>query len=150
MKAGSRLPTRNNAELVRFRLDRQRVLRRPNPPEYEAIIGEAALRQQVGGATVMRPQLERLLETRQGGRMTLHVLPFSANAHLGIAGSFDIFRLRPPGRLTVTMVEDFTQSTFIESETEVARFERIFTYFRSSALDEASSQRIIREIASGI
>ncbi|WP_460350993.1 Scr1 family TA system antitoxin-like transcriptional regulator [Actinoallomurus acanthiterrae] len=75
---------------------------------------------------------------------------FSADAHLGIAGPFDVFSLRPPGQLTVAVVDDFTQSTFIENEAEVATFERIFTYFRRLALDGASSQRLIQEIASGL
>lgn len=56
--------------------------------------------------------------------------------------------LRPPGRLTVTVVEDLTQSTFVENETEVATFERIFSYFRNAALDDSSSLRFLEEIAS--
>jgi transcriptional regulator with XRE-family HTH domain len=148
MKAGLSSPMRNNAELVRFRMERQRILSREDPPCYEAVIGEAALRQQIGGAAVMRAQLYRLLDCPRPGLVALYVLPFSAETHLGIAGSFDIFSLRPPGRLTVAAVEDFAQSTFVESDTEVATFERIFSYFRNAALDESSSLRLLEEIAS--
>jgi transcriptional regulator with XRE-family HTH domain len=148
MKAGLPSPMRNNAELVRFRMERQRILSREDPPRYQAVIGEAALRQQVGGAAVMRAQLHRLVECHRRGLIAFYVLPYSADAHLGIAGPFHILALRPPGRLTVTVVEDFTQSTFVESEAEVAAFERIFSYFRNVALDESSSLGLLREIAS--
>jgi transcriptional regulator with XRE-family HTH domain len=146
MQAGLPSPMRNNVELVRFRMERQRILSWEDPPRYEAVIGEAALRQQVGGAKVMRAQLDRL--THCPGPSRIYVLPFSAYAHLGIAGPFHILALRPPGRLTVTVVEDFTQSTFVETEAEVAAFERVFSYFRNVALDESSSLRLLREIAS--
>ncbi|WP_433186531.1 helix-turn-helix domain-containing protein [Actinoallomurus sp. CA-150999] len=148
MKAGLRSPARNNSELVRFRMDRQRVLTRPDSPRFEAVIGEAALRQQVGGTPVMRKQLGRLIEKHGSGRIAIYVLPFSADAHLGIAGSFDLLTLRPPGELTVSLVEDFTQSDFVENESEVATFERIFGYFKDASLDERCSLRLIEQILS--
>ncbi|MEV5707587.1 helix-turn-helix transcriptional regulator [Actinoallomurus sp. NPDC052274] len=148
MRAGLRSPTRNNTELVRFRMQRQRVLGKSDPPSLEVVIGEAALRQQVGGSLTMGGQLQRLIEVSSTGLTGLRVLPFSANTHLGIAGPFHILSLRSPGRLTVTVVEDFTQSTFVEDETTVAAYKRIFTYFQGAALDEASSLQLLKEIAS--
>ncbi|MCO6010401.1 helix-turn-helix domain-containing protein [Actinoallomurus purpureus] len=148
MKAGLKGPKRNNAELVRFRMSRQRLLARKDAPRYETVIGEAALRQQVGGASVMRAQIRKLIESPRRDQVALHVLPLSSNADLGIAGSFDIFTLGPPGQLTVAVAEDFTRSTFVESEAEVLIFEKIFAYFRSAALDEASSLRVLQQIAS--
>ncbi|GAA4624210.1 helix-turn-helix transcriptional regulator [Actinoallomurus vinaceus] len=148
MKAGLRSPARNNSELVRFRMDRQRILTRTDPPRFEAVIGEAALRQQVGGTSVMRKQLRHLIEKLGSSRIAIYVLPFSADAHLGIAGSFDLLTLRPPGELTVSLVEDFTQSNFVEDDREVAIFERIFSYFKDASLDERCSLRLIEQILS--
>jgi hypothetical protein len=49
------------ARRVRLRLERQQVLTRPNPPKLWAVVDEAALRRPVGGARVMRDQLEALI-----------------------------------------------------------------------------------------
>ncbi|GAA0320878.1 DUF5753 domain-containing protein [Actinoallomurus spadix] len=133
---------------MRFRLKRQQVLTRGDPLRYEAIIGEAALRQQIGGLTVMRAQLGRLIESPRPDRLSIRVLPFSAGAGLGVSGSFTLFSLRPPGGLTAALVEDFAQTTFFEAETDVTAFDRIYAYYKRAALDESSSLRLIQQIAS--
>jgi transcriptional regulator with XRE-family HTH domain len=148
MRAGLFNPMRNNRALVSFRMDRQAVLKSEDPPHYETVIGEAALHQQVGGADVLCTQLHQLSERARLPYIDLRVLPFAAEAHLGIAGSFDILTLRPPGNLSVVLVDDFTQSTFIEREPEVATFERIFKYFQGRALSESASLAFIERLAS--
>ncbi|WP_425550789.1 Scr1 family TA system antitoxin-like transcriptional regulator [Actinoallomurus liliacearum] len=75
------------------RPDRQRVLRKPDPPSLEIVVGEAALRQQVGDSLTMGGQLQRLIEASHTGLAELRVPPFSANAHPGIAGPFHILSL---------------------------------------------------------
>ncbi|GAB3880685.1 hypothetical protein GCM10027612_08650 [Microbispora bryophytorum subsp. camponoti] len=63
---------------VRLRMDRQEVLVRPDPPILWAVIDEAVLRRPVGGAEVMRAQIEHLLEMVAQPRVTLQIIPFSA------------------------------------------------------------------------
>ncbi|MGY3682035.1 helix-turn-helix domain-containing protein [Streptomyces sp. TE33382] len=67
---------------VSLRQNRRKVFARPTPPAVEAIIGEGALHQRVGGAEVMSRQLDALVEdTRQHG-VIVRVIPFEANAAL--------------------------------------------------------------------
>jgi transcriptional regulator with XRE-family HTH domain len=140
--------TRDNAQLVAFRISRQQILERPNPPRLLAVVAEAALRQHIGGPKVLRAQLRHLLDATARDHIALRVLPFAADVHPGINGAFDIFTLRPPGRLTVAVVEDLTQVSFREREEEVAAYEQAFEAIVAIALDEGRSRELIKRIVS--
>jgi hypothetical protein len=87
---------------VNQRMRRQEALQRPRPLKLHAIIDEAALYRVVGGADVMREQIEHLIALADRHKaqdadldvdepfrtFTLQVLPFSAGAHRGQLGSF--------------------------------------------------------------
>ncbi|GAA4625995.1 helix-turn-helix transcriptional regulator [Actinoallomurus vinaceus] len=134
--------------LVAFRMHRQRVLHRADPPRYVAVIGEAALRHRVGDAPVMNAQIRRLAEAARSEAIEIRILPESAGAYLWLAGPFDLFRLRPPGRLSVTVVEQFTKSVFVDDEAEVAEHEEIFAKLLAVSLDRGLSLELIERIAS--
>lgn len=74
------------------RLARQRILEREQPPVLWMVVSEAALRQEVGGAEVMREQLARLLSCEGSRWINVQVLPFSAGVHAGLQGSFNLYR----------------------------------------------------------
>jgi transcriptional regulator with XRE-family HTH domain len=77
------------------RIRHQAVLRYPSP-EFVAIIGEQALRNQVGGPEVLRAQLKYLLEAGDRPKISIRVLPTRHRGHPGMAGSY--LRLHVPGR----------------------------------------------------
>lgn len=145
---GQDMETRDNSELVAFRKSRQRILARPDPPRLLAVVAEAALRQHIGGPAVLRAQLRRLLDAAACDHIALRVLPFSAGAHPGVNGPFDLFTLRPPGRITVAVVEDLIQVVFREREEEVAAYARAFAEIAAAALDGARSLELIERIVS--
>jgi hypothetical protein len=141
---------RNTRALVDFRLARQRVLARPDPPRYQPIISEAALRNQVGSPLLMRAQLRKLAEAARLDHVELRVLPATAGAYLWLAAPFHLLSLRPPGRLTVSVVEQFTRSLFVEDEDEVAAHMEIFELLLSASLDRTHSLELIEELASKV
>ena len=63
-------------------------------PDVTVILGEAALRQQVGGPDVMRQQFAHLAAVgRAHAWLTIHLLPFSAGAHAASdSGAFSLLR----------------------------------------------------------
>jgi hypothetical protein len=69
--------------LVMARMARQEIWDRddPPPPMLCVILGEAVLRQLVGDAAVMREQLGHLVQAARSPRITIQVMPFSADAH---------------------------------------------------------------------
>jgi hypothetical protein len=58
--------------------------------------------------------------------------------------------LHSPGRLTVSVVEQFTSSLFVEDEDQVASHEQIFDLLLSASLDRAHSLELIEELASQV
>lgn len=74
------------------RLARQRIFEKEVPPVLWAVISEAALYQEIGGPETMRGQLAHLLSFESNPRINIQVLPFSAGAHAGLQGSFNLYR----------------------------------------------------------
>ncbi|MEU2111927.1 helix-turn-helix transcriptional regulator [Streptomyces sp. NPDC019507] len=74
------------------RLARQRILEKEQPPVLWVILGETALRQEIGGPEAMWGQLARLLSFEDAPLVNVQVLPFSAGAHAGLQGSFNHYR----------------------------------------------------------
>ncbi|GHD39374.1 transcriptional regulator [Streptomyces galbus] len=79
-------------EMVAARMERQRILRREQPPVMWTVLDEAALHREIGGPDVMREQLGHLLTLFGRPWMELQVLPFSVGQHSSMMGSFTLLR----------------------------------------------------------
>ncbi|MFJ9078005.1 Scr1 family TA system antitoxin-like transcriptional regulator [Streptomyces sp. NPDC102278] len=79
-------------ELLAARMERQRILKRDNPPALWVVLAEAVLHQEVGGRPVMRDQLAHLLTFLDHPWVKIQVLPFSIGQHTGMMGSFNLLR----------------------------------------------------------
>ena len=76
--------------LVTARMDRQAILTQEGPPLLWVILDEYVLTRPVGGAKVMREQIDRLIVAARQPRIVLQVVPSGAGAHPGLAGRFAI------------------------------------------------------------
>ncbi|MET7679697.1 helix-turn-helix transcriptional regulator [Streptomyces sp. NPDC005423] len=74
------------------RLSRQRIFEKQGPPVFWAIVSEAGLYQEIGGAKVMHGQLAHLLAFENNPRVNVQILPFTTGAHAGLTGSYTLFR----------------------------------------------------------
>lgn len=88
----------NVSELMAKRMDRQAVLTRENTPHTWIVLDEAVLRRMVGGAAVMREQLDSLLAVSERVNTMLQVVPNSAGYHAGLGGSLHHPEFRRPTR----------------------------------------------------
>ena len=70
------------------REERQALFDRSTPPECFFILDEAVVRRQVGGSSLMRRQLDHLVEMSARRRVTIQILPFSIGAHRAMRGPF--------------------------------------------------------------
>jgi transcriptional regulator with XRE-family HTH domain len=107
---------------VRLRMARQTLLTREQPPRLWAVVDEAAMRRPVGGAEVMRGQLERLIEATKLPNVTLQVLPFGAGAHPAMQGSFSILRFPDRELPDVVYLEHLTNAVYLDKREEVERY----------------------------
>ncbi len=70
--------TERNVALL---MARQPLLTGDDPPRLWAVLDEAALRRTVGGAGLMRLQLDHLLDLARLPNVAIQVIPFGAGAH---------------------------------------------------------------------
>lgn len=88
MHAGYDLANETIDKIIDIRRERQELLERDERPEIFIILGEAVLRQAVGGAAVMKNQLQHLLGLNEKKIVSIQVLPFELDAHDGLRGPF--------------------------------------------------------------
>lgn len=82
---------------VQFRIHRQTVFGRPAPPMYSTLIDESVLHRPVGGARVMREQLQRLLEVLNPPYVSVRIIPLKAGLTVGCLGAFEVATLLDGG-----------------------------------------------------
>lgn len=139
---------------VQVRMARQVLLTRVTArPEFQMVIGEAALCWPVGGQRVMAEQLRRLIEISDLPNISLQVLPFRTGAHIGLdTGAFVLLRFpsdvegketEPP----VVYQEGFTGSLYLDRPSEIQTFAGAFDALVNSALDTKATQSFILQAA---
>jgi hypothetical protein len=104
---------------VDLRIDRQRILARPDPPQLWVVIDEGALRRPVGGTKVMRAQIEALANAAELPNVRLQVVPFRAGGHAGAGGSFSILRFADPELPDVVYIEQLTSALYLDKPEDV-------------------------------
>lgn len=129
---------------VRARIARQTLLGRPGAPLFHAVLGEAALRQEVGGKEVLREQLRKMLEVAdRRPNVTIQVLPFSAGASVGLDGAFTHLEFSEPIDPDVSYIEDLSGEQYIESAEGNRRLRLAFDRISGQALSTEESVQMI-------
>jgi len=137
-------------KFVQVRTARHAILTRDEPVTLWAILGEAVLRQQVGGPEVMRAQLQHLIEMASLPHVTIQVLPFDAGATTGMYGPFTSLRFPSPGVAEVVYLENLTGGLYLEHADAVRKYALAFNHLRASALPTKESMDLIATTAKGI
>ncbi|OIJ91187.1 helix-turn-helix domain-containing protein [Streptomyces colonosanans] len=128
-------------DLVAARLSRQEVLRRDNTPDFWWILGEATLRQAVGGPRVMCEQLTALLPLAETRRTTIQVIPFEAGACTLMNGTLILLTL-PDNSTTVYQEGPRNGEIFDDRDTVTLRM-REYDLMKASALSPGESAALI-------
>jgi Domain of unknown function (DUF5753) len=129
---------------VLARMARQRVLNRPKPLRYHAILDESILTRPVGTPSVMRGQLAKLVDAAESEHTTIQVLPRSVGATPAVDGSFSILTLPEP-------IPDFGYAEcpggamYIEDRAHVRELLEKWGILTDHALTPAESLDVIRE-----
>ncbi|MFF8843926.1 Scr1 family TA system antitoxin-like transcriptional regulator [Streptomyces sp. NPDC015127] len=140
---GTMDPT-NLDDRTAVRLARQRIFEKEEPPVFWAILGEAALRQEIGSPAVMRGQLERLLSYEDDPRVNIQVLPFKAGAHAGLTGPFDLFRFASDP--TIVYTEGYGMGHPTANPDTVKDCSLRYDHLQAAALSIKDSAQLIRDV----
>lgn len=131
--------------IVEARLIRQGRLAEAHPPEFWAVLDEAALHRVVGEPGVMREQLEQLADRGRAAHVTVQVIPFVAGPHPAMSSSFVILQLVEV--TDVVYVEGLIGHFFLQSPGDLTRYRRTFDHLRAIALSPRASEDLIRTTA---
>jgi len=107
---------------VEVRMNRQRLLTRPNAPRLWAVVDEAALRRPIGGVKVAKAQIQRLVEFAERPELTLQVMPFTAGSHAADGGAFSILRFPDADMTDVIYLERLSGAAYLDKPEEVDRY----------------------------
>lgn len=104
---------------VSVRMTRQERFTSPGAPMLWAVLDEAVLRRPLGGAKVMRAQIEHLIKMAGLPNVTLQVVPFGAGGHAAAGGPFTILRFAEPGLSDVVYLEQLTSALYLDKPADV-------------------------------
>jgi transcriptional regulator with XRE-family HTH domain len=134
---------------VEVRLRRQQLLDRPAPPRYRALLDEAVLRRQIGGAAVMRAQLDKILKRAAEEKAAIQVIPFEVGVHASTDSNFTFLEFGESlQQRPVVFVEGLFSNRYQERPIEIERYREAIEYLRDAALSPRDSASLIAEIQS--
>ncbi|RCG23472.1 XRE family transcriptional regulator [Sphaerisporangium album] len=135
---------------VDLRMERQRVLDRGDGPIFWAVIDEAALRRPIGGADVMRGQLEHLLELMRQPNITIQVMPFSFGGHSAEGGAFSVLRFNDHELPDIVYVEQLASALYLDKREEVDRYSEVMERLCAVSTTPEATVDILQKIISDI
>ncbi|MEU4163415.1 helix-turn-helix transcriptional regulator [Actinoplanes sp. NPDC026670] len=127
---------------VAVRMERQKLITEGRL-RLAAVMDEAVLHRQIGGAEVMHEQLSAMLAAARLRNVTLQVIPFREGAYASMLSSFAILNF--PNNPGVVYIEGLTGDLYAEGD-DVQRCTTVFNDLRSSALSPSASLEMIKKI----
>ncbi|MET7483309.1 helix-turn-helix transcriptional regulator [Streptomyces sp. NPDC005538] len=133
---------------VQVRLRRQERISAPeNPLRLWTVMDESALRRVVGNRSLMRDQLEHLVEQSQLPHVTVQVIPFDMGAHPGLNGQYAILEFPDAADSSVVYIEGVTSDLYLEKANDVQKYSVMYEHLRAQALNVDQSRQFIAEAA---
>lgn len=146
---GAGLPPMSRLEVelrVTHRMERQRVLREPNPRPYVGYIHEAALRMQFGGRQATRAQLEHLCDESEREHISLRVIPVDRGSFPG-AGHALLYAEGVVPQLDTVQLDSAHGPEFTHAEAQLAKYRAHLDWMAGAALTPDRSRDFIHVIA---
>ncbi|MDN2499739.1 helix-turn-helix domain-containing protein [Nocardia nova] len=134
---------------IEWQAHRQERLKDPNL-RITALLHEAVLSDQVGGAAVIGEQLAHLVSLSDLPNISIRVVPFTAPSQLGsYVGSFMLLEfpdlVSGLAQPSIVYVEGWTGDLYLEREAELQRYMQALREIRRVALPEVDSVALIKE-----
>lgn len=136
-------------QLLAVRLRRQEGLRhRPGlaPLELIAVTHESTLHQVVGSPSIMRAQMDFLLERTVAPNVTLRVLPFTARPRFSMTCMYAYFEYKDTGESDIVHVETHAGYLSVENPKQVREYRAAHEALLSASLREDDSRALISSV----
>jgi transcriptional regulator with XRE-family HTH domain len=139
------LPPSELEPRIEHRLRRRAAIDGDTAAEYETVIHEFALRILVADREVARAQLLEILRQIERGH-TVRVVPIDAEGFAG-ASSAMMYVGGPVPRLDTVLRDSPHGTAFLDAESQLDRFRKLFRKVKKAALDPVPSRDYIHRIA---
>ncbi|MFF9194970.1 helix-turn-helix domain-containing protein [Streptomyces sp. NPDC014779] len=132
-------------DLVSARLERGRLLDDPTKPLLWVVLGEAVLRQVVGGPAVMAEALRHIAGLARSHRVIVQVVPFGAGAYGPMTGSLKLmsFEDAPP----LAYLQGLGTGRLEDDPATVAQLTLTYDLLGATALSPRDSLALIESVA---
>ncbi|MGP4111877.1 helix-turn-helix domain-containing protein [Streptomyces sp. 4N509B] len=104
---------------VELRMERQKLLMRPDAPRLWAVVDEAALRRPLGGEAAMREQIRHLRELAERPNITLQIAPFRLGGLAAAGGPITILRFSEPDLPDIVYLEQLNSALYLDKREDV-------------------------------
>ncbi|MFD6287214.1 helix-turn-helix domain-containing protein [Streptomyces sp. NPDC060205] len=129
---------------VALRLERQKYLVAESAPEFHVVLDEAALRRPYGDRSVMRGQLQHLIDISQRPNVRLQVMPFSFGGHAGESGAFTVLSFPESDLSDVVYLEQLTSALYLDKREDVAQYEKAMKELQQDSPGPDESRDLLR------
>ena len=133
---------------VRLRMERRRLIVGREPTLFEALIGEAALRDHIGSPATMAEQLRFLVEIAAFRTISIRVVPAHCGWHPGLAGRFILYSL--VDKSAVVYFEHLSSGAFVPDDYDVRKYRAAIKGIHAVAMSPAESSSFIARLAEEI
>lgn len=130
--------------LVETRIARQEILACEDPCHVVVVFDEWAIRRPIGDTSVMRCQVQHLIDLAQRANISLHIVPTSCGAYAGLPGAFTVLGLRDGA--DVAYEEGHLGGQMYKHRDTVRAYEVCFDKIRGVALTVDDSLKLLYEI----
>lgn len=140
------IPEERARRIVDLRMERQeRFFEQSKPPHAIFILCEEALYRWIGGAAVMRRQLQSLLDISDRANVSIRLIPFKAGAHPGMIGPFILLSLRDSNDDLLFLEGAGGDLASRDDQDMIELFTDKFETLRTMALSEADTKVVIEQ-----
>ncbi|MEV4065790.1 helix-turn-helix domain-containing protein [Nonomuraea dietziae] len=144
--AHDRAPAGEMERRVALRTTRQQRLTGERPLSLWAVLDEAVLRRTIGGAQVMRAQVEHLIEASELPNVTVQVMPFDRGGHAAAGGPFSILRFPEPELPDVVYMEQLSSALYLDKLAESEHYTKVMDRLSVQADTPAESRRFLERL----
>ncbi|GDY31823.1 helix-turn-helix domain-containing protein [Gandjariella thermophila] len=111
-----------------------------------AILGEAAVRQQVGGPDTLREQLRHVTRMVREHDVTVQIVPFTADAHAALGDSFTVIQWPDEADPEAVYVDGVTSWTVHERDGVIRSYLHALASVQAQALAPRESLDLIHDV----
>lgn len=138
------LPEEAIEEQVAARMARQEIIGRGDTPLLNFVLEEVLLHRPLGGRSVQRRQLQRLLEAGELRHVEIQVMPTDREDHAGMGGELQVLKLRCGTSLGYLEVQRYRQ--LVSEPHEVQYLQAQHGIIRAQALSPRESLTLIENV----